>query len=112
MCPTILEVSFICLLGIAVIGKIGRHVRFLPPKKKKKKYVSVFQSSGVQIRSIANCIQPACRGEAVSKPLVQILVRDEASKFEYVLAEVGLSALTLGLQPLQRLCTCIAHSKA
>ncbi len=37
MCPTILEVSFICLLGIAVIGKIGRHVRFLPQKKKKKK---------------------------------------------------------------------------
>ena len=39
MCPTILEVSFICLLGIAVIGKIGRHVRFLPQKKKKKKRV-------------------------------------------------------------------------
>ena len=37
MCPAILEVSFICLLGIAVIGKIGRHVRFLPLKKKKKK---------------------------------------------------------------------------
>ncbi len=35
--PTILEVSFICLLGIAVIGKIGRHVRFLPPQKKKRK---------------------------------------------------------------------------
>ncbi len=37
MCPTILEVSFICLLGIAVIGKIGRHVRFLLQKKRKKK---------------------------------------------------------------------------
>ena len=38
MYPTILEVSFICLLGIAVIGKIGRHVRFLPQKKKKKNH--------------------------------------------------------------------------
>ena len=37
MCPTILEVSFICLLGVAVIGKIGRHVRFLLQKKRKKK---------------------------------------------------------------------------
>ena len=37
MYPTILEVSFICLLGIAVIGKIGRHVRLLPPPLKKKK---------------------------------------------------------------------------
>ena len=37
MYPTILEVSFICLLGVAVIGTIGRHVRFLPQQKKKKK---------------------------------------------------------------------------
>ncbi len=34
---TILEVSFICLLGFAVIGKIGRQIRFLLPKKIEKK---------------------------------------------------------------------------
>ncbi len=35
--PTILEVSFICLLGVAVIGKIGRHVRLLKKSKNQKK---------------------------------------------------------------------------
>ena len=38
--PTILEVSFICLLVLLSIGKIGRHVRFLPQTKKKLKKIA------------------------------------------------------------------------
>ena len=37
MYPTILEVSFICLLGIAVIGKDWPTCKVSPSKKKKKK---------------------------------------------------------------------------
>ncbi len=51
VCPTILEVSFICLLGIAVIGKIGRHVRFLPQKKKKKK--KIWRGPGLPLGVVA-----------------------------------------------------------
>ena len=51
MYPTILEVSFICLLGIAVIGKIGRHVRFPPPKKKKKKKIKTHHTDNTEAQA-------------------------------------------------------------